>query len=290
MKNNLFILFLLILAPFFIGCNQNNSSSVSLLHFREYLDKLHKSELASISKASIEYKNSFSTAPPEIKDSAFIVFRAFYYDVINSYYEVFWNNQDLVTKLNANNNDDPLVRQLKITLDQNGLRLSKTEGGYYVDEHPNYLYSNFRNYLSRAITDYLFIRSKELEEGFSEDSKLLISFKTLGNRIITWEKYLIKYPSSPLSAEAKFSYHLYLNTFITGLDNSPVAIDDIVLPEMKNIYSDYIKNNNNSESGKVVEKFYSIISNNNFRLTSALDDFYKDYQIESMKGMESPTR
>jgi hypothetical protein len=290
MKNHVLILFLLIFAPLFIGCNHNNTSSVSLFQFREYLDKLHKSELASISKASVEFKKSFSTAPPEIKDSAFIVFRAFYYDVINSYYEVFSNNQDLVIKLNSNNLEDPQVKRLKIALDQNGLRLSKTEGGYYVDEHPTYLYSNFKNYVSRAVSDYLFIRSKELEEGFSEDSKLLISYKSLGDRITTWERYLLKYPASPLSAEAKFSYHLYLNTFITGLDKSPVAIDDIVLPEMKNIYSDYFKNNTNLESGKIVEKFYSIISNNNFHLTSALDDFYKDYQIESMKGMESPTR
>lgn len=289
-KNYVLILFLLILVPFFIGCNHNNSSSISLLQFREYLDKLHKSELVSISKASNEFKKSFSTAPPEIKDSAFIVFRAFYYDVINSYYEVFWNNQDLVMKLNANNNDDPQVRQLNLALDHSGLRLSKTEGGYYIDEQPKYLYSNFRNYVSRAISEYLFLRSKELEEGFSENSKLLISFKSLGDRIAAWERYLIKYPASPLSAEAKFSYHLYLNTFISGLDNSPVAIDDILLPEMKNIYLNYIKDNNNLESGKVVQKFYSIISDNNFHLTSALDDFYKDYQIESMKGMESPTR
>ena len=288
MKNYISILFFLIFILSFIGCN-NHSTTSSLLHFRDYLDKLHKSEIASISKASIEYRKSFSTAPPEIKDSAFIVFRSFYYDVINSYYEIFWNNQELVKKLNINN-DDPQVKQLKITLDQNGLRLSKTEGGYYVDEHPTYLYSNFKNFVSRAITEYLFIRSKELEEGFSEDAKLLVSYKSLGDRITTWEKYLLKYPASPLSAEAKFSYHLYLNTFITGLDNSPVAINDNLLPEMKKIYSDYIKNNNNLESGKVVEKFYSIISNNNFHLTSDLDDFYKEYQIESMKGMESPTR
>jgi hypothetical protein len=129
-----------------------------------------------------------------------------------------------------------------------------------------------------------------LEEGFSENSKLLISFQSLGDRIITWEKYLNKYSASSLSAEAKFSYHLYLNTFITGLDNSPVTADDILLPEMKNVYSDYIQKNNNSESGKIVEKFYSIISKNNFRLTPELDDFYEENQIESMKGMEPPTR
>jgi len=291
MKKPILLLFLLINIPLFIGCNHNNNSSGNLLvNFRAYLDKLHKNDLASISHASNEFRKNFSAAVPVIKDSAFIEFRSFYYDVINNYYETLLNNQELVNKLNDQKNDDPQVQQLKIALNQNGLRLSKTEGGYYIDEKPDYLYNNFNNFVSRDINEFLLIRSKELEEGFSEDAKLLISYKSLGDRIITWEKYLNKYPASPLSAEAKFSYHLYLNTFITGLDNSPVANEDILLPEMKNVYLDYINRNNNSESGKIVEKFYTIISNNNFHLSSAPDDFYNENQIESMKGMEPPTR
>jgi hypothetical protein len=291
MKKPILLLFLLINIPLFIGCNHNNNSSGNLLvNFRVYLDKLHKNDLASISHASNEFRKNFSAAVPEIRDSAFIEFRSFYYDVINNYYETFLNNQELVNKLNDHKNEDHQVQQLKIALNQNGLRLSKTEGGYYIDEKPDYLYNNFNNFVSRDINEFLLIRSKELEEGFSEDAKLLISYKSLGDRIITWEKYLNKYPASPLSAEAKFSYHLYLNTFITGLDNSPVANEDILLPEMKNVYLDYINRNNNSESGKIVEKFYTIISNNNFHLSSTPDDFYNENQIESMKGMEPPTR
>ena|ERR1035437_1410568 len=291
MKKPIILLFVLINIPLFIGCNQNNNSPANFLaHFMEYLNKLHKSDLASISHASNEFRKNFSAATPEIKDSAFVEFRSFYYNVINSYYEIFWNNQELVNKLNNHKDDDPQVHEFRTTLDQNGLRLSKTEGGYYIDEKPDYLYNNFKNFVSPAINEFLLIRSKELEKGFSEDAKLLISFKALGDRITKWEEYLNKYPASPLSAEAKFSYHLYLNTFITGLDNSPVATDDILLPEMKNVYSDYIQKNNNLESGKIVEKFYTMISKNNFRLTPILDDFYKENQIESMKGMEPPTR
>ncbi|MDR3666626.1 MAG: hypothetical protein P4L35_07280 [Ignavibacteriaceae bacterium] len=281
---------LLIIISLLLGCNSNNPQKTALLNFREYLDQLPKSELFSISKASKEYRKNFTAAAPEMKDSAFLDFRSFYYDVINSYYEIFYNNKGLLNELNANNNNDPRVKELKSTLDQNGLRISKTEGGYYIDESPVFLYSQFKNYVSRPVSEYLLIRRKELEEGFSEDSKLLISYNSLGDRITTWEKYLNDYPTSPLSAEAKFSYHLYLNSFITGLDNSPVAVDNILLPEMKKVYSDFIRKNNNLESGKIVEKFYSIVSNNNFHLTSDLDDFYKDNQIESMKEMELPTR
>jgi len=291
MNKLIILLFVIINILLFIGCNQNNRTSANLLfHFREYLDKLQKKDLASISQASNEFKKNFSAATQTTKDSAFIKFRSFYYDVINSYYEIFWNNQDLINKLNDHKNDDPQIQKLKITLNNNGLRLSKTEGGYYIDEKPDYLYNNFKNFVSKAISEFLLIRSKELEEGFSEDSKLLISFKSLGDRITKWEKYLNNYSASPLSAEAKFSYHLYLNTFITGLDNSPVTANDTFLHEMKNVYSDYIRKNDSLESGKIVGKFYTIISRNNFHLTSELDDFYTENQIESMKGMEPPTR
>jgi hypothetical protein len=291
MKKSRLLFYSLIISLRLIGCNQNNNSALnSVPHFRNYLDKLHKNELVSISKASIELKSNFSAAAPELKDSAFIIFRSFYYDVINSYYEVFWNNQDLVNKLNDHKDADPQVLNLRKSLDQNGLRLSKTEGGYYIDEKPDFLFNNFNNFTSNAINKYLSIRSKELKEGFSEDAKLIISFTSLGERILTWEKYLNDFPSSPLSAEAKFSYHLNLNTFLTGLDNSPVSSDDVLLPDMKNIYSDYFHKNSNSESGRIVEKFYAILSKNNFRLTSDLDDFYNENQIESMKGIEPPTR
>ncbi|MDR3611813.1 MAG: hypothetical protein P4L27_14685 [Ignavibacteriaceae bacterium] len=291
MKKPIILLFIIITIQFFFGCSHNSKSPESLLaSFRENLEKLHKSDLSSISQALDNYRNNFSNVTPEIKDSAFIDYRGFFYDVINSYYQIFWNNQNLVNKLNSNKNDDPEVLQLKKELDKNGLRLSKTEGGYYIDEQPNFLYNNFKDYVTQSIKEFLLIRSKELDEGFSENSKLLISFKSLGDRIVTWENYLNKFPASPLSAEAKFSYHLYLNTFITGLDNSPVAIDENLLPEIKNVYSDYIRENKNTESGKIVEKFYSIVSKNNFHLTTDLDDFYEENQIESMKGMEPPTR
>ncbi len=62
------------------------------------------------------------------------------------------------------------------------------------------------------------------------------------------------------------------------------------LPEIKQVYLDFINKNKDSESGKIVGKFYDLLSKNNFRLTEDLDDFYQQNQIESMKGVQPPTR
>jgi hypothetical protein len=276
---------------FYTGCgNKNGSPETALLQYRQYSKNLIKTDLSSISKAFDKYKASFTTAPVEFRDSAFTEFRNLFYNVINNYSDIFWNNADLVKKLNEKQNDDPAVKEFKNSLENNGLRLSITEGSYYIDEKPDYLINNFKSFVSPGVYEFLNLRSKELQQGFSEDAKLLITFRELGSRIITWQNYLNKYPASPLQAEAKFSFRLYLNTFLTGLDNSPVAADDVLLPEMKQVYSEFISKNQDTESGKIVGKFYNILTKNNFRLTEELDDFYQENQIESMKGIQPPTR
>jgi hypothetical protein len=282
---------LIIVSWFYSGCiGKNNSPEKTLLQYKEYSKSLVKTDLSSISKSLNKFKELFTTAPLEFRDSAFVEFRSLFYNVINNYSEIFWNNAELMKKVNEKLNDDPMVKTFKTNLDNNGLRLSITEGSYYIDEKPDYLINNFKSYVSPGVNEFLKIRSSELIEGFSEDAALLIPFRELGGRIITWQNYINKYPSTPLLAEAKFSYHLYLNTFLSGLDNSPIAKDDILLPEVKEVYSEFINKYRDTESGKIVEKFYNLLSGNNFRLPEDLDDFYKENQIESMTGMQPPTR
>jgi hypothetical protein len=285
------ITILIIVSWFYTGCSgKNNSPEKTLLQYREYSKSLVKTDLLSISKSLYKFKELFTTAPLEFRDSAFVEFRSLFYNVINNYSEIFWNNAELMKKVNEKLNDDPMVKTFKSDLDNNGLRLSITEGSYYIDEKPDYLINNFKSYVSPGVNEFLKIRSSELMVGFSEDAALLIPFRELGGRIITWQNYINKYPSTLLLAEAKFSYHLYLNTFLSGLDNSPIAKDDVLLPEVKEVYSEFINKYRDTESGKIVEKFYNLLSGNNFRLPEDLDDFYKENQIESMTGMQPPTR
>ena len=289
-KFNIILAFIMVIC-FWEGCgNKNSSPEKALIQYREYSKSLVKTDLSSISKALSKYKELFTTAPSEYRDSAFVEFRNLFYNVINNYSDAFWNNAELMKKVNAKQNDDPAVKELNTALENNGLRLSITEGSYYIDEKPDYLINNFKGYISQGVNEFLNLRSQELQQGFSEDAKLLISFQQLGNRIITWQNYLNKYPSSPLQAEAKFSYHLYFNTFLTGLDNSPISNGDILLPEIKQVYLDFISRNKDNESGRIVEKFYNILNKNNFRLTEDLDEFYQENRIESMKGIQPPTR
>jgi len=284
------IIFSFLVFIFLQGCGANKPDDITTLsNYRDYLKSIPNSDFYSITKSLKYYKDNFNTTVPEIKDSAFLDFRNLYYNVINSCSEVFWNNQPLVDKV-ASGKDDAEVSQFKKQVDENGLRLSITEGNYYIDEKPEYLLENFQGFVSTSVKEFLEIRMKELEEGFSEDAGLIIPLNKLGDRIILWENYINKYPGSLVLADAKFSYHLYLNTFVTGLDNTPISENQKLLPKFKTEYLNYINQHKGTESGRIVEGFYNLLAKNNFILTLEVDDFFKDNGIEPMRGIQPPTR
>lgn len=284
------IVFLLLGVLILSGCGDNKTSGDAAFNsYKEYLTGIPNSDFYSISKAITAYKNTIGNSNQAIKDTAFVEFRNLYYSVINKCSENFWNNQELITKLTTAK-VDPEVTDFNKKLSDNGLRLSVTEGSFYIDEQPDFLYNVFNRYVSGSVKEYLSLRKNELEEGFSEDANLSITFRSLGDRIITWEDYINKYPASPFLAEAKFSYHLYLNTFITGLDNFPLSLDQKLKPEIKSEYENFISRHKNNVSGKIVENYYNILSQQNFILTPELDSFYKENGIEPMQGIQPPTR
>lgn len=286
-KSALFLMFAFLLL---YGCGRKEASGdENISKYEYYLTQLSASDFYSIQKGIDNYKSYIPNSNQAVKDSAFILFRYLYYHVINVCSENFWNNHALVTKLTASA-QDPEVTEFKNKMEANGLRLSISEGDYYIDEQPDFLLNTFKGYLSSALREYLELRKKELEEGFSENARLLISFRSLGDRIITWENYIIKYPASPLLAEAKFSYQLYLNTFITGLDNFPIAEDQKLSPQIKSEYENFIAQHKDKISGKLVENYYNILAQQNFILTPGLNDFYSENGIESMLGVQPPTR
>lgn len=284
------IIFLLLSVVLFQGCGDEKSSGDKTFNtYKEELSKFPNSDFYSISKGIIAYRDNIRNANQIMKDSAFIEFRSLYYNTINVCSENFWNNQGLISKLTSSQNDQE-VTDFKKKLQDNGLRLSITEGNYYIDEQPDFLFSTFKPYLSPATREYLELRKKELEEGFSEDAALIISFKSLGDRIITWENYMKKYPASPFLAEAKFSYQLYMNTFITGLDNYPLSTDQKLKPEIKSEYENFIAQHKDTGSGRIVGTYYHILAQQNFVLTPELNNFYQEHGIEPMQGIQPPTR
>lgn len=112
-----------------------------------------------------------------------------------------------------------------------GEKLSKYQlqfweiGEGYVEIEPlhDFYYSIFKDYVTSDYKDYLYLKSEENKTLYSADAGLVISFKDLGDRVISWENFMTKYPDSKLISSVKEEYKNYQMDYLVGQDNTPTA-------------------------------------------------------------------
>ena len=112
-----------------------------------------------------------------------------------------------------------------------GEKLSKHQlefweiGEGYVEIEPlhDFYYTIFKDYVTSDYKEYLHLKSEENKTLYSADAGLVISFKDLGDRIISWENFMTKYPDSKLIASVKEEYKNYQMDYLVGQDNTPTA-------------------------------------------------------------------
>lgn len=203
-------------------------------------------------------------------DRAFVAFRSFYYRV------------DL---------GDPTKLPPHV-LHDNGLVMLMSEGLPYAGEDNHFFAGTFRPYVSQPIKAFLDLRESELREGFSEDAVLSIPFSALGERVATWEQYVDRYATSPVMAEAKNWLQLYVRTFVTGLDNTPVfdRVTRKLRPEMATAYDFYMKRHPTSRYTRLLREYLDVLDRHGDRDSAAGTAFLQRHGIGTMMGMQPPTR
>lgn len=182
------------------------ASQVELTRYKEALSVLDTADLDSVQEGLQLIGARLEGASADDRDAAFLAFREFFYDV-----EQDQNREERPDGVEFEENF------LK-TLEKNGFRLVGSEGFWYVDEHPDFLHKKFGELVSEPIGELLRIRVEEIDEGTFDDAALVVSFKNIADRVRTWDRYLSKYPDSPLLDEAKYFYRLYLHTLLEGVE------------------------------------------------------------------------
>ncbi len=166
-----------------------------------------------------------------------------------------------------------------------------SEGTYYLDVKANYFSGIFSGKVSDALSEYLNLRSRELNEGFSEDAGLRISFKSDYERVLGWEAFLTKYPSSPLIGQAKYYFETYLETLLTGMDNSRVFDEnETLIPEIKDLYESIVESDSKGKSTQIIKAYYNLLRQNKFKHSESLDKYLKEQGLNSMLGIQPHTR
>ena len=90
-------------------------------------------------------------------------------------------------------------------------------GTCIIKEVPDFYYKTFKDYVTDDYKEYLKITSKENEEHYVADSGLCITLEELGDRIVTWENFLEKYPNSKLNDKVNNICNSYRRDYILGV-------------------------------------------------------------------------
>jgi hypothetical protein len=263
----------------------------NLISFKAYLQSLNDDSLTSIPYA-LDYIQTCMKGDTTGRDSVFLLFNSKFYAIVNQL------SDSLDTKykyLEDQMDRDSITSQLqnfKANLKSCGVDIFTTEGMYYLDVIPDFFYSNFKNRVSEGVREYLNIRKDELKEGFSEDAGLVISFEDVYKRVKRWENFMKQFPSTVYSEDANGYYSEYLQTLMSGMDNSRVFDFDgnKLLPEVKSIYEKILKEDSESQTTQIITSYYNFLSRHDFTENDSVPLFMKSNKLISMLGVQPDNR
>ncbi|PGH22240.1 hypothetical protein RN96_03525 [Fusobacterium polymorphum] len=167
------------------------------------------------------------------------------------------------------------------------------EGIVTIRELPHLYYDVFKDYVTDDYKEYLKIWAKDDEELYQADAGLVISFEELGERIITWENFLNKFPNSTLKQRVVDLLNSYREDYILGMDNTPTrdgGYDNVpitIYEEAKKEYDRFMKKYPNSPTVQLIKYYLNNYQNDNIYdliRNKILNEFELDLTKEALSG------
>lgn len=141
------------------------------------------------------------------------------------------------------------------------------EGYVEITTKPDFYYALFKNYVTSDYKEYLLLQSEENKVPYSVDAGLIISFKDLGDRVVTWENFMNKYPNSKLMKSVKDEYKMYQMDYLIGEDNTPTyerpADEKYIYPENIQEFNRFLKKYPKSPTVPLIHLFMENFKNEN---------------------------
>jgi hypothetical protein len=262
-----------------------------LKSFKQYLNLLDTGNLVSIAYA-LDYIKTCIPADDVDRDSICFLFNTHFFKIANRFSDLLETRYKYLTDVMEKKSSTDTLKYLADNLTHCGADIYSTEGIYYLDMLPDYIYDNFKNRVSDGVREYWLIRKGELKEGFSDDASMLISFAQLYLRVKRWENFLEKYPNTVYTNEAHFCYDTYLETLMTGMDNTRVFDFDsnTLKPEVKFIYEGIIAEKPVTRTTEIITAYYNFLSRHNFKDNDSIKPYLQSIHHSSMIGVQPPTR
>lgn len=119
---------------------------------------------------------------------------------------------------------------------------------------------NYGEALSPGMLAYVAFKKLDSDRLWGSDGGLRIPVKELGDRIAQGEKVLKDHSENLLPAVKEDTLRTvknYLHVYMSGLPNTPLASEGKIRPEVQSAYEDFLKNHPETESAKVLTRYYS---------------------------------
>jgi hypothetical protein len=270
----------------------STANHTPLAAYQHYLDALDNNNFDSIFAGVQYYQSHMASLSRAERDSTCKAFMTFFFATISHHNDRIWEDYEFIARFHDDERrQSPDVVAYIDALRRNGLDLYTFGRLYYIDQQPEFLFRQFSAHVSPAVRYYLALRAEELAVGFSDSDSLLLSFRDVGKRVMLWEQYLEQHPRSVVDDFARHYYQLYLHTFLTGLQQSPVFDSEGGLrPELSTVYHEFASRYYQSHAGALIREFYIILKEADFRWSPKVRDFYVRRRIRNMHTAQIPFR
>jgi hypothetical protein len=138
------------------------------------------------------------------------------------------------------------------------------EGFVEIRYKPYHYYNMFKGKVTEDYEYFLKNEAKENTVLYSADAGILISPKDLGDRVVTWEKFINQYPKSPLLETATKLYQEYCYDYLMGMENTRTVdyTEGNLEPENNSEYKRFMNKNPNSRTTKIIKAFLTQVAAN----------------------------
>lgn len=160
-------------------------------------------------------------------------------------------------------------------IDSNNLYLGNAEGMNYLKLDILKATSTMKNYLSIDWIKYLQLLDYNLKHPVFDDAAIMIGWDGLRKRIIKFSDFTNKYPNFSNNNSIKTDINNLMDCYLTGTENSPITEWESkqVRKEVIKSYENFIKYNKSSNYYSLVENYYNLLKENNFKLTSEAENY-----------------
>ena len=168
--------------------------------------------------------------------------------------------------------DDTIALRLKHTLQNAGFTVDSSGGYFFLADSVGYLRSLMLPHVSEHMAQFLLLRQREREEIADTLTFLAASPAFLAERINTWDSLIVANPHNIFIPQANDWRQRYLRALVSGVAFEATN-DGTLRGDFDAAYLQLARSPLQSELHKLFARYHQVLSDNDFKLSSAVRRF-----------------